>query len=446
MFLKDYKIPKTGTTEFEIKYISINGHNHRISLAGNPDGLPVVLIMGVFEDSLKDSRWLVDQMANHKKGHNYRFITITLPFLEDYAEIKHSNTVKARFDGFIPPAKIIPMKGKQPVDPRYDLRNMADTVKSILKEGLNIEKAHFIGHDRGCIIMDSLLGKFPEMAMSYSRGSQGWTKFDPKWAELVDKGIFLGPPHNIMRTEVFPGFLKNAINLGFPFYFSCPAFAKKAAVAKPESELGQRWASFMGMALQSEDYYKRTREIFRQTDFADEIAHRIDPNNPHSIVKTKFPLMQYQGSEEMIKASNVEGASPLGLMEKILGLFSLPFLPALGRIRFPTYRFSDLPKELGVLSNHVGDQPYFGEWNLFPDEVEDIFPGGQWQERNHPTWKENYAKLVTAHEDGKYSTIKIKKNARMTRFAIIPNCLHWTHIENPEGCAHALIDFIEDSK
>ena len=441
----DYQIPKTGTTSFEIRRIPIEDHHHRIAVAGHPEGVPVVLIMGVFEDSLSDSRWLVDAMCQHPAGGDYQYVVITLPFLEEYTEIKRRDDVRARFDGFKPPAKTVPMKGKLAVDPRFDLRQMAVTLRTLLVDGLGIERAHFVGHDRGCIIMDSLLGRHPDMALSYSRGSQGWTKFDPDWLKLVDQGIFLGPPHNIMRTEVFPGFLGHALKRGFPFYFSCPSFAQKAAVAPADSELGKRWAAFMGMAEQSEGYYERTREIFRQTDFADEIAHRIDPNNPHSIVQTQFPLMQYQGSEEMVRAQDVKGAKPLGFMSKLMGLFRVPLLPALGRFRFSTYRFADLPDDLGLLSNHVGDQPYFGEWNLFPDEVEDIFPGGQWQDRSHPVWQENYAKYVTTHAGGHYATIQVKENARMTRFAIISESTHWTHIENPEGCSWAIMDFIQAS-
>ena len=77
----------------------------------------------------------------------------------------------------IPPAKTIKMKNKLPVDPRFDLENCAYTLKSIL-ESLGIHKAHFIGHDRGCVIMDNMLAEFPEFALSYvTRGSQGWTRF-----------------------------------------------------------------------------------------------------------------------------------------------------------------------------------------------------------------------------------------------------------------------------
>ncbi|MEM7374903.1 MAG: hypothetical protein AAF587_40295 [Bacteroidota bacterium] len=444
----DYSIPAVGQTTFDVAYINIEDHDHRIAITGNPDGIPVVVMMGVFEDSLMDSRWLVSAMANHPAGKGYRFIIVTVPFLEEYTDIRINEEVKAKFDGFKPPAKTIPMKGTVSVDPRFDLENCAYTLRAILREGLGIEQAHFVGHDRGCIIMDNMLGEFPEMALSYSRGSQGWTQFEDQWYELVDKGIFLGPPHNIMRTGFFAPFLRNALRGGFPFYFTAPMFAKKASIADPESELGQRWAAFQGMGDQSDRFFELTRQMFRQTDFAYERQRRIDPANPASILNTRFPLMQFQGSEEMVRAADIPGAKKMSIWRKIAGLFgagSVTGIARIGRFRFPTYQYADLPDDLGIVSNHIGDQPYFGKWNFFPDEVEDLIPGGSWQDRNSPVWQENYQKYVRVQAAGTYATLQTKANARMTRFAIILDSLHWTHIENPEGVAAACMDFIVDS-
>ena len=63
----------------------------------------------------------------------------------------------------------------------------------------------------GCIVMDNMLAQYPEMAISYSRGSQGWTNFKEEWTKLTEEGIFLGPPHRIMATKAFPKLLKSAI-------------------------------------------------------------------------------------------------------------------------------------------------------------------------------------------------------------------------------------------
>ena len=52
------------------------------------------------------------------------------------------------------------------MDPRFDLENCAYTLKDIFTQGLGIESAHFIGQDRGCIIMDNMLAEFPQFAIA----------------------------------------------------------------------------------------------------------------------------------------------------------------------------------------------------------------------------------------------------------------------------------------
>ena len=237
MAKKKYSLPQTNGVNFAVNYVEIEGHKHRVSSAGNKKGIPVILMMGVFEDSLADARWLVSNMVNNDKESKFYFITITVPFLEEYTVIKKHPTITAKYDGFIPPNKTIKMKGKVKIDPRFDLENCAHTLKKIISVGLKIKKAHFVGHDRGCIIMDNMLAQYPEMAISYSRGSQGWTNFKEEWTKLTEKGIFLGPPHRIMATKAFPKLLKSAIMGGAPFGFIAPSFSKEAALAKK----GQRY-------------------------------------------------------------------------------------------------------------------------------------------------------------------------------------------------------------
>ena len=103
-----------------------------------------------------------------------------------------------------------------------------------------------------------------------------------------------------------------------------------------------------------------------------------------------------------------------------------------------------LPKDFGIISNHTGDQPYFGIWNFWADEVEDLLPGGTFQDRNDPRWKTNYKKFVELDRSGRYSRLSTKKGARFDRFVIISEALHWTHIERPENVAIACLDFILD--
>ena len=63
--------------------------------------------MGLFEDSLKDAAWLVANIVNKSDAKGLRFIVITVPFLEEYAEIKLDPNIKAKYNGMIPPARTI---------------------------------------------------------------------------------------------------------------------------------------------------------------------------------------------------------------------------------------------------------------------------------------------------------------------------------------------------
>ena len=444
----EYSIPDTNGVSFDVEYVEINGHKHRIAIAGNPEGTPVVVMMGVFEDSLKHSKWLVSYMVNHPSGGDYRFVIITVPFLEEYTSINVDPNTMSKYDGMVPPNKIIPMKGTLAVDPRFDLENCAYTLKDILTQGLGIENAHFIGHDRGCIIMDNMLAEFPQFANSYSRGSQGWTKFEEDWYDLTDSGIFLGPPHRIMATKAFPPLLGSAIRGGAPFGFIAPSFAIEGSMAPTGSEAKDRWDAIQSMPNQTETFFQLTRQMFRQTDFLDEGKRRSDRSRGFSILDTDFPMMQFQGSDEMLRARDIPGARKMPLLRKLRGLLGgghVTGIFRLFRLKFPTYIFADLPNDHGVISNHTGDQPYWGRWNFWPDDVEDLLPGGEFQDRNDPAWKENEKKYVTGMADGKYSTLQTKEGGRFSRFSIISDALHWTHIERPENVAWACMDFISDN-
>ena len=443
----DYKINQTRGVNFEIDYIEIEGHFHRVSYAGNKNGIPVIIMMGVFEDSLNDSRWLVANMVNHPQGKSFQFITITVPFLEEYTEIKLVDSDKAKYDGLIPPNKKIKMKNSLSVDKRFDLENCAHTLRKILKQ-MKIKKAHFVGHDRGCIIMDNLLAEFPEMAISYSRGSQGWTNFNEEWLNLVDKGIFLGPPHRIMATRAFPSLLKSAIMGGAPFGFIAPSFSMDRFTNSNDDELNDRWNAIQQMPNQSQHFFKLTRQIFRQTDFVDEGKRRSDRSRGFCILDTNFPMMQFQGSDEMLLAKDLPNAKKISIIKRILGVLGFAKVKGIFkffRLRFPTYVFADLPDDYGIISNHLGDQPYFGKYNFWVDEVMDLLPGATYQDRKNPTWKKNYKKYVTIKESGRYSELKLKKGSRFSRFVIISDALHWTHIERPENVAYACMDFIKDN-
>lgn len=77
--------------------------------------------------------------------------------------------------------------------------------------------------------------------------------------------------------------------------------------------------------------------MFRQSNLEYEVEQRIDPNNAHSIVNTDFPLMHFQGGDELIGAKDVPGAK---LVDE----------------KTQTYKYADLPEYLGYVSHQVCDR------------------------------------------------------------------------------------------
>ncbi len=121
-----------------------------------------------------------------------------------------------------------------------------------------------------------------------------------------------------------------------------------------------------------------------QTDSLDEVRSR------DAIKATEVPMMQFQGADE----------------------------------------FLDNGKDIAV-----SDQPYFGTYNLFRNEVEDLYPGSELQD---PETRRNA--LLEDHSG--YKLLKLKDSARFSRFALIPDSAHFHIIENPQACAAAIHDFI----
>ena len=85
----------------------------------------------------------------------------------------------------------------------------------------------------------------------------------------------------------------------------------------------------------------------------------------------------------------------------------------------------------------ISDQPYFGKYNLFRNEIEDLYPNCVSQE------SDKYKKQFIDDKDH-YKKVKLLTNARMNFFALIPDSAHFNVIENPLGCASAVSDFIRE--
>ena len=84
----------------------------------------------------------------------------------------------------------------------------------------------------------------------------------------------------------------------------------------------------------------------------------------------------------------------------------------------------------------VSDQPYFGKYNLFRNEIEDIYPGAVHQSSGVVCQNQ----FIT--NKGSYKMIKTKAGSSFSRFCLIPKSAHFNVIENPESCANAIYDFI----
>jgi hypothetical protein len=83
----------------------------------------------------------------------------------------------------------------------------------------------------------------------------------------------------------------------------------------------------------------------------------------------------------------------------------------------------------------VSDQPYFGRYNLFANDVCDLYPSAITQDIS--------VKVDKLLENcGLYHALRLKDDARLSRFCLIPNAAHFNVVENPEACAQAINDFI----
>ena len=83
----------------------------------------------------------------------------------------------------------------------------------------------------------------------------------------------------------------------------------------------------------------------------------------------------------------------------------------------------------------ISDQPYFGKYNLFRNEIEDIYPSAV-DQSSVPLKKEYVSDM------GLYKEIQLKVGATFDKFFLIPDAAHFNVIENPKACASAIYNFI----
>ncbi|MGI9323293.1 MAG: hypothetical protein ACR2PJ_06910, partial [Pseudomonadales bacterium] len=175
------------------------------------------------------------------------------------------------------------------------------------------------------------------------------------------------------------------MHLNKPIQLMSPGFVKSMRGTKRGTEAYKRKMHLYYQCLNVPDQrLLKVRHAFMQTDSTEEVRNR------EALKRTDVRIMQFQGEDEL----------------------------ALNKAGTP-----------------ISDQPYFGKYNLYAKEVEDIYPDASYQ-------GDVPAKDGLIDERGEYKLLKLKADARMSRFALIPNSAHFNVIENPTACAAAIDDFI----
>ena len=162
-------------------------------------------------------------------------------------------------------------------------------------------------------------------------------------------------------------------------------FIYKAKNAKKGTHLYDRYTH---LKFKSQISYKKYYYKFQQSLMQGGMFDEVD--NRKYLKHTNIPIMQFQGEDEFKLAPN---------------------------------------------GCRISDQPYFGKYNLFRNEIEDIYPNA-----THQSEVPIKNEFITSKE--LYKEIKIKDGATFSKFYLIPNSAHFNVIENPESCAAAVYNFI----
>ena len=371
---------------FKEESVDLAGFSHRITIAGDASSKEedtIVLMGGIPTDSSETFYWLVARLCN--LNVKLRCVIVHLPFMEMEAQLNYSETIRSSYVGRALPFNQEVSLSKMSIDPRYDHRNQAKTTFEIL-QSMNIHRAHFVGHDRGAVVFDYLIGENPRLAISYSRGAQLWDYYDDDWSNLAPS-LIVGPPH---RQMTLPWQLQLlfflVIVLKRPINLLSPSFTRDVSKSLPGTDAYDRATHLFYKTLAVPKSMKlKIQQIMMQTDSTDEVRRR------NQIKQCSVPIMQFQGEDEFAYDGK---------------------------------------------NNLVSDQPFFGIYNLFVNEICDLYPGCVGQ-------KPEFKKSEFLFDHGDYFTVKLLKKARLNRFCLIPNAAHFNIIENPGACAGAINDFIK---
>ena len=389
IFFREYFFysPKINKINFIKSVLTVDGLDHKIYEFGDINASnqnTLLLIGGIPTDPMDSMTWLANEI--NQINDNLRVIILNMPYYEDDFDIDVNNKYAISNGRDLVTDKIIDFSNTR-VDCKFSHENQGKKIKHFL-DALNINSCHLVGHDRGAVILEYFAINYPEHVLSFSRGSQVWNYYEPEW-EALAPNICVGPPHSIMSTyHQLRILLFAVIFLKKPLDLLSDTFDSKGKRALKGSHLYDRYTH---VKYKSQITYKSYFYKFKQSLIQGGKNSEVD--NRSKLLDKDFPIMQFQGEDE--------------------------------------FKYN----KSGTL---ISDQPYFGKYNLFKNEIEDIYPGCVGQDLN------NYQRQYVTEKNA-YKEIQLKPNARFSKFCLIPDSAHFNVIENPYGCAKAIIDFIDET-
>ena len=376
--------PLINTIKFKKYFVLLDDAKHFVFELGDEKAAPnktLVMIGGIPTHPMESMTWFADCL--NQIDPSLRIIIFNMPYYEHHHSVEHSNYF-AQFNGeSLRTHKEINYSNRK-IDPKFSHKNQSKTINSLMDK-MKLDQAHLVGHDRGAVILENLCINNPEKVISYSRASQVWDYVDPNWSKLAPE-ILVGPPHKLMsiyfqlRLLLFSVLIMNK-----PIQLLSENFVSKARNAKKGSHLYDRYTHLKFKSqISYKEYYCKFQQSLMQGGMYDEVENR------KHLKQTNIPIMQFQGEDEFKLAPN---------------------------------------------GCRISDQPYFGKYNLFRNEIEDIYP-----DATHQSEVPIKNEFITSKE--LYKEIKIKDGATFSKFYLIPNSAHFNVIENPESCAAAVYNFI----
>jgi len=376
--------PLINTIKFKKYFVLLDEAKHFVFELGDEKVAPnktLVMIGGIPTHPMESMTWFADCL--NQIDPSLRIIIFNMPYYEHHHSVEHSNYF-AQFNGeSLRTHKEINYSNRK-IDPKFSHKNQSKTINSLMDK-MKLDQAHLVGHDRGAVILENLCINNPEKVISYSRASQVWDYVDPNWSKLAPE-ILVGPPHKLMsiyfqlRLLLFSVLIMNK-----PIQLLSENFVSKARNAKKGSHLYDRYTHLKYKSqISYKEYYSKFQQSLMQGGMYDEVENR------KHLKQTNIPIMQFQGEDEFKLAPN---------------------------------------------GCRISDQPYFGKYNLFRNEIEDIYP-----DATHQSEVPIKNEFITSKE--LYKEIKIKDGATFSKFYLIPNSAHFNVIENPESCAAAVYNFI----